>query len=439
MTSHFDFKPIVRAKDILAELETWNKHLSDCDRCHKYSKMICDVFSFFRGTNHLFWRDFANHPDLAKFTNKETQVWIQGDLHAENYGSFHNDEGHIVYDLNDFDESIISDYQYDLWRMATSLILVATQHDYKKDDQKDFIEEFCQGYLEAIALYAKKPNKIQIEFTAKNTYGKLDDFLEEVEKTKSRKGMLEKWTNADEEKYKDLQSDKLQNVSRKTYKAIVARMPKYGNTLTGKLAYDPKYFHVEDIARRLLAGTGSLGTNRYYILIQGTDKSYKHDCILDMKAQGKPTPYHYLGESFQKAYDKEFDNDAERHAIAYKALIRNTDDHLGWLDLEGQSYSVRERSPYKDSFPLDELNKPKRFKKMAAQWGQILATCHSRGAATMDTQTAISFAENVDKLVSDRADDFIKQIQKIARSYATQVELDYQAFKAANSNLTCLD
>ncbi|AFY38129.1 Protein of unknown function DUF2252 [[Leptolyngbya] sp. PCC 7376] len=438
---HFDFEPTARDKDVLAELKKWNEHLKEKDRTYKYRKMICGAFPFFRGTNHLFWHDFANHPDLAQFSNDETQVWVQGDLHAENYGSFHNDEGHIVYDLNDFDESIITDYQYDLWRMASSLILVADQpqFDFSKKEQKSFIKSFCEGYLEAITLYAKDPNAIHIEFTAKNTYGKLDEFLEEVEKTKNRKGMLKKWTNVHEERYRDLQSDKLQAICKETYQAIVEQMPKYGNTLTGELAYDPKYFHVQDIAKRLLAGTGSLGTNRYYILIQGEDKEHKHDCILDMKAQGKPTPYHYLGEEFQKAYNAEFENDAERHAIAYKALIRNTDDHLGWLELDGQSYSIRERSPYKEAFPLETLKKTKRFQKMAEQWGRILATCHSRGAATMLSQTAISFAKNVDKLAGEKADEFIAQIQKVATSYAEQVNLDYKAFQTDNPKLKCLE
>ncbi len=440
MASHFNFEPAARDKDVLAELEKWNKDVSEVNRNIKYSKMICGAFNFFRGTNHLFWRDFANHPALAEFSNAETQVWIQGDLHAENYGSFHNDEGHIVYDLNDFDECVITDYQYDLWRMATSLILVAEQHEYKPKKQDEFIEKFCEGYLEAIATYAEDPNKIRVEFTTKNTYGKLDDFLEDVEESESREKMLDKWTTTKKgDRYYDLSLEKLEKVDKKTYKAIVDLMPEYGNTLTGELAYDPKYFHVKDIAKRLLAGTGSLGTDRYYVVIEGDKDHHDYDCILDLKAQGKPTPYFYLGEEFQKAYDAEFENDAERHAIAYKALIRNTDNHLGWLELRGQSYSVRERSPYKEAFPLDELDKAKRFEKMAEQWGKILATAHSRAAETMLTQTALTFAKNVDKLAGKKANEFIEQIQKVAKTYAAQVDLDYQAFKTANPDVECFE
>ncbi|OKH14224.1 DUF2252 domain-containing protein [[Limnothrix rosea] IAM M-220] len=440
MASHFNFEPTARDEEVLAELEQWNQKTSDVNRNIKYAKMICDTFSFFRGTNHLFWRDFANHPALEPFSNTQTQVWIQGDLHVDNFGSFHNDEGKIVYDLNDFDEAVISNYQYDLWRMAISLVLVAKQQKFKGKEQEAFIARFCKGYLEAIALYAKDPNAIRVEFTAKNTYGKLDDFLKDVEENESREKMLEKWTKVKKgDRYYDLSLDKLEKIDHETYQKIVDLMPEYGNTLTGELAYDPKYFHVKDIAKRLLAGTGSLGTDRYYVVIEGDKDHHDYDCILDLKAQGKPTPYFYLGEDFQKAYDAEFNNDAERHAIAYKALIRNTDDHLGWLELNAQSYSIRERSPYKEAFPLDELNKAKRFEKMAEQWGKILATCHSRAAEAMTTQTAKVFAENVAKRAADQADNFIAQVQKIAKTYAAQVKLDYEAFKAANPNLKCLE
>ena len=81
----------------------------------------------------------------------------------------------------------------------------------------------------------------------------------------------------------------------------------------------------------------------------------------------------------------------------------------------------------------------KRFKKMAEQWGKILATAHSRAAETMLTQTALTFAKNVDKLAGKKADEFIEQIQEIAKTYAAQVALDYQAFKDANPDVECFE
>lgn len=438
----FKFDPTQRDDQTLAALEQWNKVLSDQNRLLKYSKMVCTPFVFFRGTNHLFWRDFANHPKLKLFGNEQTKIWIQGDLHAENFGSFHNDEGQVVYDLNDFDEAVIADYQYDLWRMAISIVLVGRQHkDFKKKDIEEFVESFCTGYLETIAASCDSEAELELQFTAENTYGKLDDFLKDVAENENRRDMLDKWTNVKGgDRYYDLSSDKLAAVTDAEREEILAQMPEYGQTLTGNLAYDPNYFQVKDIARRLLAGTGSLGVPRFYIVIEGDGDHHKYDCILDVKYQGKPTPYQYLGKAFQKAYDQQFENDAQRQAIAYKALVKNTDEHLGWLKLGGEYYSVRERSPYKEAFPLDTLTTEKRFNKLAEQWGKILATSHSRA----DTDAAHrkidhSFNTAVHQLTKGKQKEFCHLVQKVAFTYADQMKLDWQAFKSGHPALTCLE
>jgi uncharacterized protein (DUF2252 family) len=436
----FSFVPAQRKNEILDELEKWNQSLSAEDLQIKYSKMICSPFSFYRGTNHLFWRDFAKHSALKQFSNKQSQIWIQGDLHAENFGSFHNDQNRIVYDLNDFDESVIADYQYDLWRMAISLVLVARQaKKFKAQEIAEFIAAFAGSYLSTIARCHQAQDEVELEFTADNTYGKLDDFLKDVEKNESRQKMLSTWTNvAQGDRYYDLSSDKLAPVTDDERQAMLQQMPEYGKTLTGKLQYDPQYFCVKDIARRLMAGTGSFGTPRFYIIIEGYDDHHEYDCILDVKRQRKPTPYHYLGKAFQQQYDRQFANDAERYAIAYKALVKNTDDHLGWLKFNDEYYCVRERSPYKESFPLTTLTKAKRFKKMAEQWGKILATSHSRADQdAIGSKINHAFDAAVYQLTTGQESAFIDLVQIVAQSYADQVELDWKTFKRANPKISC--
>ncbi|MGB2923946.1 MAG: DUF2252 family protein [Limnothrix sp.] len=442
MTS-FNFASTHRDDQTLAALHDWNQTISDENRLLKYSKMVCSPLVFFRGTNHFFWRDFANHPELDNFGNTQTKIWIQGDLHPDNFGSFHNDENRVIYGLNDFDEAVIADYQYDIWRMAIGLVLVTQQHkDFKKSDQKEFIEQFCLGYLRTISAVVEAESLSDLEFTKQNTYGKLDDFLKEVEESESRQDMLDKWTNVQGgDRYYDLSSDKLAPATEAERQEILGQMPEYGKTLTGGLEYDPKYFRVKDIARRLLAGTGSLGVPRFYIVIEGDQDHHKYDCILDVKYQGKPTPYKYLGKAFQKDYDKQFENDAQRQAIAYKALVKNTDEHLGWLKLDDDFYSVRERSPYKEAFPLDILTSKKRFTKLAEQWGKILATSHCHSNPEAPDQSTKSFAETVHRLAHGEARkaEFCQLVQKVAFNYAHQTKLDWQAFKFAHPALTCFE
>src|SRR5205814_854996 len=81
-------------------------------------------FAFFRGTNHLFWSDFGKSDLLDRFGGgKKTRLWVCGDAHHDNFGSFADASGRLVYDLDDFDETVVADYQLDLWRLGTSLAL----------------------------------------------------------------------------------------------------------------------------------------------------------------------------------------------------------------------------------------------------------------------------------------------------------------------------
>ena len=84
-----------RPRIVIRALRAWNKELEDEDRQTKYCKMASAPLVFYRGTNRLFWADFANDKRLRDFGNAETRTWLQGDLHAYNYGSYGNAKGDV--------------------------------------------------------------------------------------------------------------------------------------------------------------------------------------------------------------------------------------------------------------------------------------------------------------------------------------------------------
>ncbi|NJN44984.1 MAG: DUF2252 family protein [Anaerolineae bacterium] len=84
-------------------------------------------------------------------------------MHAENFGAFTNDEGRVVYSVNDFDEAIYADYQFDVWRMAISLGLV-TDGVFSRPDQARIIARFARAYLDMLAKYAENPKLDKSEF-----------------------------------------------------------------------------------------------------------------------------------------------------------------------------------------------------------------------------------------------------------------------------------
>ncbi|MDY6815438.1 MAG: DUF2252 family protein [Pseudomonadota bacterium] len=84
------------------------------------------------------------------------------------------------------------------------------------------------------------------------------------------------------------------------------------------------------------------------------------------------------------AYRRVYPNEGIRHEAAFKALAEPPDRYLGWLEFDGVVFSVRERSPFKDDFPTDKLEKKKHLRKMAAIWGEVLATEHKRASRSLN-------------------------------------------------------
>ena len=412
------------ATEVVQTIEQQNQDLcqnSDSNDCellqYKYCKMGDSAFPFYRATNYLFWNDFSKDERLQQFGNKKTKTWILGDLHVDNFGTFDNSEGDIVFNMNDFDESVIADYQYDVWRMAASMILVARNsglETFSKDTEKQekIIDAFSESYLDKIASYLGNDKEVKTDFTLDKLGFDFSDLLEKNraknKQKKARNKMLGKWTN--EEGNKLANQDQ---IAKKKLAPIDSEL--YQEIETAILDYSKDKFKVKDIAKRLRAGLGSLGTSRYYVLIEGKTDEASDDRILDVKRQSKPTAYDFLSSAWKNDYNNLFANDAERQAIAYKALINDADPYLGWIELSDGFYSIRERSPYKDGILAANLNQDQAFTNMAKLWGEILATDHARADKDYDSDLiAYSFEKQVDKLTDGHHKEFRALVREIA-------------------------
>lgn len=422
-----DLRSAERDREVVESIDEQNQNISTDDRNAKFCKMVASPFVFYRGSNHLFWADLADDSRLASYGNEDTKTWLQGDLHAENYGAFDDDEGQIVFDLNDFDEAVVADYQLDVWRMAVSLVLVDRQNGTAVSEAA--LDSFAEAYLDAAASYRGNDDELDVKVTKENAYGLLDEFLEEVESDESRTKMLDKWTELqDGVRVFKLSSSKLA-AAPEVEPVLSAAWSDYLATLSGGLDADPEYFAVKSVAARLNAGTGSLGTPRYYVLIEGASVSQDDDRILDVKLQGAPSAYPYLSADERGPLDGAFANHAERVVAGQKALGLDVDDHLGWIQLEDGAYSVRERSPFKESFDLADLTTQTRFEKLAAQWGTLLAAAHSRADEDFDDRfVSNSFDKALDEATDGDHAGFRALVREVASTYADQVESDYAAF-----------
>lgn len=411
-----------RATQIIQTISAWNASLPPEVRQQKYAKMAVSPFAFYRGTNHLYWQAFAGEARLARFGGVST--WLQGDLHAENFGAFTNDEGRVVYSVNDFDEAFFGDYQYDVWRMAISLGL---GENVREKEQARVVATFAENYLETLGLW-RAHEKLETEFSKKNTRGKLKKFLKEVEKENSRAKLLEKWTIPGGGRF-DLTNDELDPVPDPRRDEILAALPGYLLTLSGAgNTFSVDHLHVKDLAVRLNAGTGSFGTPRYYLLVEGKSGLPQDDVILDVKRQTKPSAYAFLPAAERGLYDRLFVHDAHRAVIAYRAMTHNTDDYLGWMRLSDGSYLVRERTFVKEAFPLDALKDEEDFREMAGQWGGILASVHAQAARLPGARHEVAFAQRVVDTVGKNRKAFVRLVEELG-GYAWQVRTDWAAFE----------
>lgn len=426
-----------RAGKIAQEIADWNAELPEADRKRKYQKMALSPYIFYRGTNHIFWADFAGDWRLHRFGSPRTRTWIQGDAHIYNFGAFENYDGEVIYGINDFDDALVADYQYDLWRMATSLVLIMRENsNLTRPEQDAIVDTFAEHYLNAIISWSEDSATEELHFTQDNTYGKLDDFLKKVRKKKSRAKMLGKWTVEENGKRRfAIGNGKLASISDVEKVEILMAMDGYKKTLTGKFhADDSEHFRVKDIARRLNAGTGSLGTDRFYILVEGGEGRYD-DRILDIKQQSRPTAFNYLSKPERREYTAGFAHDALRHAEGFRAMAEHPDPYLGWMKLGRNWFSVRERSPFKEAFPTEKLEKAKQYHKMAEQWGLILATEHKRGAQSLyKNEGDFTLEKEVNRLTEGQHDRFRLLVRELAFRYASQVEADWHYFLKENAS-----
>ncbi len=426
------------------QLAQFNRHISPSAKAAKYDKMALDAFVFYRGTAHLYYDDLASQNVLQKsYFNPETALcWLQGDMHVENYGVFCDGKGDVIYDLNDFDESWIDSYLYDLYRLAVSLLLVLQRQKTLSDnvtiDATTLLNCLSDSYLQRLSELAEKPQLKSQKMTEQQAYGKLKKFMSKAKAANSREKMLDKWTLTDHGQRRfNFALDKLKPVDNLTVEQITKEIQAYHHQLESSLQGNNAYFRVIDVAQRLNAGTGSLGTERYYVLIDGHSPDLHDYRILDVKQQGLPSHYSYLSNQSLKRMKALFPNDAQgcRVAAAQEAMLVHADEHLGSIFIHGRSFSVRERSPYKKTLNTTKLTKDKHLYDLSAQWGSILATAHARAERPVKWAGGNNLETLLGNLDETDCQRFAQQLVNFATGYSRQVLLDHELYLSLKAQL----
>lgn len=422
-----------RPAQVIEAIQVANAELPTADRQAKFAKMALSPYAFFRGTNPLYWDDIWRDWRFALFGGwPETQTWLQGDAHANNFSAYGHHDDLIRYGMDDFDDALVGDYQYDVWRLAISVELDARENVKlsAKDTQK-VLKKLLLGYIDTLQRHHEgiPLHAVSLETAT----GPLKPFMQKVAKKQSRAGMLAKWTEVDETQGRRFtrRPGKLANLPADVASQLKRLIEQeYQQTLSHPVKEaDPDHFRVKDTARRLGAGTGSLGVERYYVLIEGGRDHEHDDVILEVKEQVAPEAFRLMTAAEKRTWRRRFPNEGIRHAAAFHAIAEHPDRYLGWLTFNDKVFSVRERTPFKKGVPTHKLSGAKSYRKLACQWGEILAREHLRGAQALNQgDEHAHFAQAVCARLEGREEAFIQVVTTLAQTYADCVVQDHQVF-----------
>ena len=367
----------------------------------KYQAMRSDIFAFFRGTCHLFYEDWPADSPL----NQAPLVWICGDLHLENFGSYKGNNRLVYFDINDFDEAVLAPCTWDLARFLTSVVIAARTLGVNQPEAVCLCNSFLDAYTAALA-------KGQIRWVETETAeGMVKDLLESL-KERRRKDFLNKRTVEKKGKRRLLIDNKrTRPISDAQRTAIQAAMSEW--TATQR---EPDFFKVLDVAGRI-AGTGSLGMARYVVLIEGKG-SPNQNYLLDLKQERPSSLTPYL-----KYPQPQWQSEAARIVTIQQWVQGTPPALLGVIRLDGESYRLRELQPLEDKVSLHLWNgKLRRLEKVMMVMGKIVAWDQLRSGGRQGSAIA-------DELMQWATDSqWRSALIDYAQTYLTQVEEDYRAF-----------
>jgi len=228
----------------------------------KIGRMASSSFGFFRGAAALMASDLAGAPHCG------LEAQICGDAHVRNLGAYAAPDGRLVFDINDFDETIRGPFEWDLKRLATSLILAGEESGHRKKDCKEAVRLFIRSYCRAIARFAKLPVIELAKFQVHVRVGPVGAVLRKAERATPLHS-LEQLTVNSSGKYKFKNKPPLLTpVRAQLARQVIAALNLYRETLSPERQQFLSLYQAVDVAFKVV-GTGSVGTRDYVVLCFG--------------------------------------------------------------------------------------------------------------------------------------------------------------------------
>ena len=374
----------------------------------KFSKLCSSTYSFFRGTSLLFYRDMAGEDAWMP------TVLTLGDVHPENFGVMPSSDNTPIFAVNDFDEAYYAPFTWDLKRGAVGFMVAAEEQGLSKKVRRKIVKHLVRGYLDGIEGFAKDDSERDVQTRIDNAPELIRNLLKDAQR--DRENWLAKYLDPKRERF--IASEELvpQTSRIGEFQSLVDQYRKDHVTNAPSRAGE---FEVKDVAEKKGSGTASLGLPRFYVLLEGPSSDGTDDLILEMKQARRSS---LAGLAPPSQYEE--DGEADRVVNAQAVHLVGGDPFYGKVSIEGQSFLVRERSPFKREVDLASLSK-KEWRTYADICGHSLAQAHAladeSGSIKGDVEPRILEAVG-------NQDLFVDDILRFAQESFDRVHIDHKGF-----------
>jgi uncharacterized protein (DUF2252 family) len=425
--SHADFEPAADRPDPVDLLKQQSAgRLLDLVPI-RYGRMLASPFSYYRGAAlPMAW-------DLS--TTPVTGLAVQscGDAHLSNFGVFGSAERRLVFDINDFDETLPGPWEWDVKRLAASLEIAGRENGFTKRQRTRIVQATAERYRMAMHMFAGQSNldvwyasanieDLRTQFNNRLTTRQRHKMDKGISKARTRDSMqaLDKLTRVVDGQPKIVADPPLviplasllpDDADRSGVEAqLIHLIDRYKRTLSGDRRYllDQYEYELADIARKVV-GVGSVGTRCWITLMLGRDGS--DPLFLQMKEAGTSVLSRFVGAG-------KFDNQGQRVVEGQRLMQATSDIFLGWQRMQGldgvsRDFYIRQLRDWKFSMDTETMP-PNGMSDYGEVCGWTLARAHARSG----DRIAISAY-----LGNSRA--FDQAIAEFAAVYADQNERDY--------------
>jgi uncharacterized protein (DUF2252 family) len=431
-SSHAIFKPSDDRADPLALLQE-----QAADRVPelvpiRYGRMLVSPFTFYRGAALVMAADL----DATATSGLRAQVC--GDAHLSNFGVFGSPERRLMFDVNDFDETLPGPWEWDVKRLCASLEIAGRNNGFTEDERRTAVLAGVRQYRTSMAEYAAMPNlqvwysHLDIEDEVQKVQSQIDRkrvkaVEKDLAKARARDSVqaFAKLTDGEAGEPRIVSNPPLivpieellpEGITREQVtKELHHLVRRYRGTLETDRRYLLEQFRFVHLARKVV-GVGSVGTRAWIGLFLGRDN--QDPLFLQMKEAQESVLERFVGKS---AYP----NHGQRVVAGQRLMQATSDIFLGWdrvtsgLDGQSRDFYVRQLRDMKGSVEVETM-----IPAGMAIYAQLCASTLARAHARSGDRIAIA-------AYIGKGDVFDRAIADFSVAYADQNERDYAVLQAA--------